>query len=131
MSTDTPVLDTILDITTASIDHNSVSPRDFMLARLAALIAVDAPPASYLANAPAVERAGLTSADIEGVMIAVAPVVGTPRVVAAAGHILQALGFAIAVGDAEMRMSWCSTLRRDLARVRRAATARSGCPRDR
>ncbi len=35
-------------------------------------------------------------------MIAVAPVVGTPRVVAAAGHILRALGFAIAVGDAEM-----------------------------
>ena len=102
MSTDTPVLDTIVDITTASIEHNSVSPRDFMLARLAALIAVDAPPASYVANAPAVQQAGLTSDDIEGVMIAVAPVVGTPRVVSAAGQILRALGFAIAVGDAEM-----------------------------
>jgi alkylhydroperoxidase/carboxymuconolactone decarboxylase family protein YurZ len=102
VSTDTPVLDTIVDITTASIEHNSVSPRDFMLARLAALIAVDAPPASYLANASAVERAGLTAADIEGAMIAVAPVVGTPRVVSAAGQILRAFGFAIAVGDAEM-----------------------------
>jgi len=102
VSTDTPVLDTIVDITTASIEHNAVPPRDFMLARLAALIAVDAPPASYLANAPAVQQAGLTSEDIEGVMIAVAPVVGTPRVVSAAGHILRALGFAIAVGDAEM-----------------------------
>ena len=102
MSTDTPVLDTIVDITTASIDHNSVSPRDFMLARLAALIAVDAPPASYVANASAVERAGLTAEDVEGVMIAVAPVVGTPRVISAAGHILRALGFAIAVGDANM-----------------------------
>jgi alkylhydroperoxidase/carboxymuconolactone decarboxylase family protein YurZ len=102
VSTDTPVLDTIVDITTASIEHNSVSPRDFMLARLAALIAVDAPPASYLANASAVEQAGLTAADIEGVMIAVAPVVGTPRVMSAAGHILRALGFVIAVGDAEL-----------------------------
>jgi hypothetical protein len=102
VSTDTPVLDTLVDITTASVDHNSVSPRDFMLARLAALIAVDAPPASYVANASAVERAGLTAVDIEGVMIAVAPVVGTPRVVSAAGQILRALGFAIAVGDAEM-----------------------------
>ncbi len=99
MSTDTPVLDTIVDITTASIEHNPVSPRDFMLARLAALIAVDAPPASYLANAPAAERAGLTAEDIEGVMIAIAPVVGTPRVMSAAGQILRALGFAIAVGD--------------------------------
>ena len=102
MSTGTPVLDTIVDITTASIEHNSGSPRDFMLARLAALIAVDAPPASYLANASAVERAGLTAEDIEGIMIAVAPVVGTPRVTSAAGHFLQAIGFAISVDDAEM-----------------------------
>ena len=102
MSTDTPVLDTLVDITTASIEHTSIPPRDFMLARLAALIAVDAPPASYVANASAVEQAGLTAEDIEGVMIAVAPVVGTPRVVSAAGHLLRALGLAIAVGDAEM-----------------------------
>lgn len=101
MTTDTPVLDTIGDITAASIQHNSVSPREFMLARLAALIAVDAPPVSYLANAPASEEAGLTVEDIQGVMIAVAPVVGTPRVVSASGQILRALGFAIAVSDAE------------------------------
>jgi hypothetical protein len=101
VSTDTPVLDTIVDITTASVKHNSVSARDFMLARLAALIAVDAPPASYLANASAAEQAGLTADDIEGIMIAIAPVVGTPRVMSAAGHILRALGFVIAVGDAE------------------------------
>lgn len=102
MSTDTPVLDTIADITTASIEHSSMSPREFMLARLAALIAVDAPPASYLANAPAGEEAGLTVQDIQDIMIAVAPIVGTPRVVSAAGQILRALGFTIAVSDAEM-----------------------------
>jgi hypothetical protein len=34
-------------------------------------------------------------------MIAVAPVVGAPRVMAAGGHILRALGIAIAVADAE------------------------------
>lgn len=99
MSTDTSVLDTLADITTASIDHSSGSAREFMLARLAALIAVDAPPASYLANAPAVTEAGLTDEDIQRVMIAVAPVVGTPRVVSAAGQILRALGMAIAVSD--------------------------------
>ncbi len=102
MSTDTPVLDTIADITAASIEHNSISPRDFMLARLAALIAMDAPPASYLANAPALQEAGLTSEDVQGIMIAIAPVVGTPRVVSAGGQILRALGFAIAVDDAVM-----------------------------
>ena len=102
MSDDTPVLDTLTDITTASIDHSTLSPRDFVLVRLAALIAVDAPPISYIANAAAVTEAGLTIDDVQGVMIAVAPVVGTPRVMAAGGHIVQALGLAIAVADAEL-----------------------------
>ena len=35
-------------------------------------------------------------------MIAVAPVVGTPRVMAAGAHILRGLGLAIAVSDAEL-----------------------------
>ena len=47
---DTPVLDTLADITAASVEHNSLPPRELMIARLAALIAVDAPPASYLAT---------------------------------------------------------------------------------
>ena len=95
------VLDTLADITAASVEHNSLSPREFMLARLSALIAVDAPPMSYIANAEALTEAGLTLEDVQGVMIAVAPVVGTPRVMAAGGHILQALGMAIAVSEAE------------------------------
>ena len=102
MSDDQPVLETLADITAASIDHNSLSARDFMLARLSALIAVDAPPMSYIANAEALTEAGLTLEDVQGVMIAVAPVVGTPRVMAAGGHILQALGLSIAVADAEV-----------------------------
>ena len=102
MSSESPVLDTLTDMTAASVDHNSLSPRDFMLARVAALIAMDAPPISWFANAAAIEESGLTTDDIQGIMIAVAPVVGGPRVAAAGGHILRALGFAIAVSDAEM-----------------------------
>lgn len=102
MSADRPVLDTLTDMTKASVEHNSLSPRDFVLARVAALIAVDAPPVSWFATAAAIEESGLTAEDVQGIMIAVAPVVGGPRVAAAAGHILRALGFAIAVSDAEM-----------------------------
>jgi len=101
VSDNNPVLDTLADVTAASIEHNTLSPRDFMLARLAALIAVDAPPLSYIANASAIEESGLTIDDVQGVMIAVAPLVGTARVMAAGGHILRALGMAIAVADAE------------------------------
>ena len=102
MTAETPVLDTIADITAASLEHNSLAPRELMLVRVAALIAVGAPPASYLANAAAAADSGVTADDIQAVMIGVAPVVGTARVVSAGGNILRALGFAIAVADSEM-----------------------------
>ena len=102
MSADGPVLDALTDMTAASVDHNSLTPRDYMLARLAAMIAVDAPPVSYFASASAIEESGITAEEIQGVMIAVAPVVGTSRVMSAAGHILRALGIAIGVAEAEM-----------------------------
>jgi len=102
VTSDTAVLDTLVDLTAASVDHSSLPPRDFMLLRLAALIAVDAPPVSYFANASAIEESGLTEEEIQGVMIAVAPVVGAPRVMSAGAHILRALGIAIAVAETEM-----------------------------
>ena len=102
MSADGPVLDALTDITAASVDHNSLTPRDYLLARLAAMIAVDAPPVSYFAIASPIEESGITAEQIQGIMIAVAPVVGTPRVMSAAGHILRALGIAIGLAEAEM-----------------------------
>lgn len=102
MTAETPVLDTIADITAASLAHNSLASRELMLVRVAALIAVGAPPASYLANAAAAADSGVTADDIQAVMIGVAPLVGTARVVAAGGNILRALGFAIAVAEAEI-----------------------------
>jgi len=97
-----PVLDTLTELTAVSVEHNNLSPREYMLARVAALIAVDAPPISWIASASAITESGLTAEDLQGIMIAVAPVVGAPRVMAAGGHILQALGLAIAVSDAEL-----------------------------
>jgi len=102
MSTDNPVLDTLTDMTAASVDHNSLSPREFMIARLAAMVAVDAPPISYFVSASVIEESGMTAEDIQGVMIAVAPVTGAPRVMSAGGHILRALGIAVAVAESEM-----------------------------
>src|SRR5512142_1260226 len=102
MSTDGPVLETLADMTAASVEHNSLTPREFMIARLAAMVAVDAPPISYFASASAVQESGLTTEDIQGVMIAVAPVTGAPRVMSAGGHILRALGIAVAVAESEM-----------------------------
>ena len=103
MADETLVLDTLADMTAASLARSAaLAPRELMLVRLAALIAVDAPPVSYLANAGAAEESGVTADDIQAVMIGVAPVVGAPRVVSAGGKILRALGLAIAVAEAEL-----------------------------
>ena len=102
MTTETPVLDTLADIIAASLEHNTLPPRELMLVRIAALIAVDAPPASYLANAGAAADSGVTGEDIQAVMIGIAPVVGTPKIVAAAGKILRALGLEIMAAEAAL-----------------------------
>lgn len=102
MTDETRVLDTLTGMTAAAGEHNSLPPRELMLVRLAALIALDAPPVSYLANAQPAEDSGLTTEDIQGIMIGVAPVVGTARVASAAGKILRALGLAITVADSEL-----------------------------
>ncbi len=101
MPVDAPVLDTLIEINATSIEHSQFTPRELMLARIAALVAVDAPPASYLANAGPAEDSGISERDVQDVLIAVAPVVGTAKVVSAAGSVLRALGFAIKVAEAD------------------------------
>ena len=102
MTSETPVLDTLADNIAASLEHNTLPPRELMLVRIAALIAVDAPPASYLANAGPAADSGVTGDDIQAVMIGVAPVVGTPKIVSSAGKILRALGLEIMAAEAAL-----------------------------
>jgi hypothetical protein len=102
MPEDTPVLDTLADMTAVSIARSNLDGREHMVARLAAMVAVGAPPASYLINAGTASDVGITLEDVQGVLIAVAPIVGTTRVVSAAGNIAKALGLAIAVAEAEL-----------------------------
>lgn len=98
----TPVLDTIGGMTAVSVELTDLDAREHMLVRVAALVASDAPPLSYLANARLASDVGITIDDVQSVLVAVAPIVGTARVVAAAGNITRALGFAIAVAEAEL-----------------------------
>jgi Carboxymuconolactone decarboxylase family len=99
---DTPVLDTLAEMTAASIEHSDLEAREHMLVRIAALVSVGAPPASYLLNARTAADVGVTLDDVQGVLVAVAPIVGTARVVVASSNITKALGFAIAVAEAEL-----------------------------
>jgi len=100
---DQPVMDTIGAMTAASLENCQLDVREHMLVRFAALVAADAPPLSYLVNAGAVAGSGVvTLEDVQNILVAVAPIVGTARVVSAAGNITRALGFAVAVAEAEL-----------------------------
>ncbi len=100
--TDTPVSDTLLVMTATSLENSDLSPRELMIARIAALVAVDASAASYALNTVPATESGITLDDVEDILVAVAPVVGTARIVSAAANIAEGLGFVIALAEAEL-----------------------------
>jgi len=95
-----PVLEALTDINAVSLARVELDPATLLMVRIAALAAVDAPPASYLLHVgPAVES-GVKLEDVQDVLVAIAPITGAPRVLKAAGAITKALGVAIAITDA-------------------------------
>jgi 4-carboxymuconolactone decarboxylase len=74
---------------------SGLDARTFALVKIASLIALDAPPASYAWQVANALDEGATPEDILGVLRAVAPQVGGPRVVAAAPEIMLALGLSL------------------------------------
>lgn len=72
--------------------------RSYALVKIAALIAMDAPPASYVWQVANALTEGATPDDILGVLIAIAPQVGGPRIVSAAPEIMVALGLTLPNG---------------------------------
>ena len=86
MDEETPVLDTLAAMTAASIENSNLGNRELMLTRIAALAAVDAPAISYLMNVGAAADSGLTVEDVQGILSAVAPIIGTARTVVRRGE---------------------------------------------
>jgi alkylhydroperoxidase/carboxymuconolactone decarboxylase family protein YurZ len=97
MPEDTPVLDTIAAMTAVSVAECDLPPAALLLVRLAALAAVDAPPASYLLHIGPAAEAGVSLEDAQDVLVAVAPIIGTARTMQAAIHIAEALELAIEI----------------------------------
>jgi 4-carboxymuconolactone decarboxylase len=84
-----------------SFEESGLDPQTFMLVRMAALATLDAAPASWLMNITVGGEAGLAPEQILGTLIALAPVIGTARVVSAAGNILNAFALAGELAEAE------------------------------
>ncbi|WP_405389920.1 carboxymuconolactone decarboxylase family protein [Streptomyces sp. NBC_01102] len=101
-ASETPVLDTLAAMTVDSIERCGLPADMLILTRIAALAASDAPPISYAAHIAPAMQADLTAERLQDVLVAIAPIVGTARVMTAAGNIAVALGVAIAVAEAEI-----------------------------
>ncbi len=97
---DAPVFETIVQMTLDTFERSGLDPETYLLTRIAALVAMDAAPASYLLNIGAAEELGVSPERIQGTLVAIAPVVGSARVVSAARSIGEAFGLALE-GEAE------------------------------
>ena len=75
------------------IDIKELDPKALALGRLAALVAVGGDAPSFGAQADAAVSAGASAAEIVDVLIGIVPVVGLPRIVAAAPKLAMALGY--------------------------------------
>lgn len=82
--------DPTLDV--GAVAPNVLPPPTAALIRLAVLVALGATKASYGAQIDEAIAAGLGAEELVEVLVAVAPLVGRPRVVAAAPRIAVALG---------------------------------------
>ena len=98
-ASDSPILDLLASMNRAGIEASSLDAQSLMLVRLAALVAIDAPPVSYMLN---MEMAGDVNVDgeqIEGMLAAIAPIVGSARVASAGGKMVRALGIELSLAE--------------------------------
>lgn len=91
-SAETPVLDLLTQFAADSLKASGLDNPTLMRVCIAALVASDAPPASYVLNLRAASEVGLGVQDVRDILLAIAPIVGTTRIVAALGNIGRALG---------------------------------------
>lgn len=95
-----PVLEQLVAMNLNSLASSGLDEKTYFLVRLAALVAMDAAPVSYLMNLGMAADVGVTLEEAQSTLIAIAPVVGSARVASAAGKIMRA-AFGMAVAEAE------------------------------
>jgi 4-carboxymuconolactone decarboxylase len=85
-----PLLEALAKMNTGLIDGQEIDERTVLLMRFAALVALDAPAPSYLVTLALAEQSGITPQAVQAALVALAPVVGGPRVISAAMKVMQA-----------------------------------------
>jgi 4-carboxymuconolactone decarboxylase len=89
---DTDIIESLLAMQLENIAESGLDPKTHSLVRIAALIALDAAPASFVWQIGIALDSGVTPEEIIGVVVALAPTVGMAKIVATAPEIALALG---------------------------------------
>lgn len=96
---DAPVFETLVQMTLDTFERSGLDDETYLLARIAALVAMDASAPSYLLNIGTAAEAACAAGEDPGTLVAIAPVVGSARVVSAARAIGEAFGLDISTED--------------------------------
>ena len=75
-----------------NLEASGLDPKAYALANIAALIAADAAPASYVFQVEFALEVGVTPEEILGLLVALNPTLGNIRIVSAAAELAFALG---------------------------------------
>ena len=102
-TTETSVRDLLVSMTAESLAASDLDTETLMLVRIAALVAADAPPVSYMLNLEAARSVGIDAEKVSSVIAAIAPIVGTARFASAAGSSLKALAIEIELEEQDSR----------------------------
>jgi alkylhydroperoxidase/carboxymuconolactone decarboxylase family protein YurZ len=92
---DEDLIEAVLGPDADNIEASGLDARTHAIIRLGALLALDAPSVLYQWDVDEAFRAGVTPDEIVGCLIAAAPVIGIPRVVAAAPDLANMIGYDI------------------------------------
>jgi 4-carboxymuconolactone decarboxylase len=78
-----------------NMEASGLDPRTYSLVSIAALIAQDAAPVSYVFQIGLALESGVSAEEILGLLVALNPIVGNARTVAAAAEVALGLGIAL------------------------------------
>jgi 4-carboxymuconolactone decarboxylase len=89
-SGEAPVLEALAQMQVGTLERSKLGEEAYVLVRLAALVATDAAPVAYRTHLGAAGGLRLSMDKLLGTLVAIAPVVGSARVLSAASRMAQA-----------------------------------------
>jgi alkylhydroperoxidase/carboxymuconolactone decarboxylase family protein YurZ len=84
------VIEALAQVQVSSLERSKLDEETYQLVRLAALVATDAASVSYRAHLRGAGDPGISAAKILATFVAIAPIVGTARVLSAASKLAKA-----------------------------------------